>query len=220
MKEFVGKQIINCFETVLLGFCVNPDKILNTRLKCLVLQKGDLRMAKCSCVNVFWDWDLCLFLGQKLLSDPLWIKKKNNSYCNRNENLGSYAIWDWKLPQWKGGSIVILSSRAGSGGRCTGGEASSSDTDQGTSDPPWLRGCWHSHCGMCSPITSEWMPHCAACSGSFSMMVMVRFGWTWYKPTVFVGFFPLCFKFSSPPWKCPDFKKSCGAERSQLLSPK
>lgn len=120
MKEFVGNQIINYFERVLLGFCANPDKILNTRLKRLVLQKGDLRMAKCSCVNVFWDWDLCLFLGQKLLSDPLWIKKKNNSYCNRNENLGSYAIWDWKLPQWKGGSIVILSSRAGSGGRCTG----------------------------------------------------------------------------------------------------
>lgn len=48
------------------------------------------------------------------------------------------------------------------------------------------RGHCHSHWDTCSLI--EWMSHCAAYSGSFSMLVMGRFDWTWYKPTVFVGF--------------------------------
>ena len=38
-------------------------------------------------------------LRAETLSDPLWIKKKNNSYCNWNENLHTYAILDWKLLQ-------------------------------------------------------------------------------------------------------------------------
>lgn len=72
-------------------------------------------------------------LRAETLSDPLWIKKKNNSYCKWNETLHSYAIWGWQLVQGKGGSVVILSSQAGRGGDAQGwGEQ---DTEQGTAEP-------------------------------------------------------------------------------------
>lgn len=90
-------------------------KIL-TRTKteaCLVLQKVDLMVAKCSC-KCFLRLRPVFILRAETLSDPLWIKKKkkkNNSYCNWNENVRTRAVRGWKCRSEKG---EVLSLSVGS----------------------------------------------------------------------------------------------------------
>lgn len=145
-------------------------------------------MAKYSC-KCFLRLSPVFILRAETLSDPLWIKKRTILIVTgmKTSVLTQFGIGS--CCSEKGEVLLFWVPRQEAGGDAQG-EVSSSGTEQGTSqDPLWLRGCCHSHYDMCSLITSERMSHCAACSGSFSVMVMVRFGWTWYKPTVFLGFF-------------------------------
>lgn len=197
---FIAVKKLNCklFWGSFFGFFVGPDKILKVRVKPLV--------TKCSSVNVFSRLRPVFILRAATLSDPLWIKKKNNSHCNWNENLHSYAVWGLEVKRGKFCYFELPSRKRGEMHR---GEVSS-DTEQGTSE----------HGDVTHTGTFAVWSWSGSRSGSSSMMVMLRFGWTWYKSTVISGISPFCFKFSSPVWKCPDFKKLCGTERSQLPNPK
>lgn len=107
MKAFVGNQIINDFDTALNLVAVLKKILKKTTLKPVLCQpKVDLVIVKSSCKCSF-EAKTCVILRAETLSDPLGIKKKNNSYCNWSESLRAEAVLIGSCSSEKGEVVLF-----------------------------------------------------------------------------------------------------------------